>query len=255
MQFDETSMSGAAACWFRTFREIHRSGTKIRLLVRAHGAMVESWRYFNAQPAPTPPSWWRYSDRVAANEHVIDQLPPADPYSDLGMHLRARDSDFEPIEPARVVRLPRFNQYVDGRQYEVFTVGALLRQADAQNLRYERYYYHRYSYNLVPVENVAPGLSSSNTFLVSLSMHSRREVSSRTITHVGNRWAPGPSVFPLPSNSDPASFRTDTGIIYPRDETDAPGMPEVNSDVTIIEPYDRFLGSIMSVDRISGTEG
>ena len=38
--------------------------------------------------------WWRYSDKVEANEHIIDELPPPDHLSDLGMHLRARDMNF-----------------------------------------------------------------------------------------------------------------------------------------------------------------
>ena len=109
---------------FRSFYRICKDARSINLLVRGHGGMDESWRYFSAQPCPTPPPWWRYTDRVAVNQHVIDSLPPPDPTSDLGLHLRLRDNQFEPVNPAQIVQLPKFTNYVDARHYEVFIVGS-----------------------------------------------------------------------------------------------------------------------------------
>ena len=47
------------------------------------------------------------------------------------MHLRARDVNFEPMNPPKIVQLPRFNKHIDKRHYEVFVVGAHLRQAES----------------------------------------------------------------------------------------------------------------------------
>ena len=77
--------------------------------------------------------WWWYSDKFGANEHIIDELPPPNPFSDLGIRLRARDVNFEPMNPLKIVQLPRFNEYIDRWHYEVFVVVAHLRRKAAVN--------------------------------------------------------------------------------------------------------------------------
>ena len=210
--------------------------------------MDESWRYFSAQPCPCPPPWWRYTDRVAVNEHVIDLLPPPDPTSDLGLHLRLRDKKFEPTNPPQIVQLPKFTHYVDARHYEVFVVGSHLRQAEIQSLRYSSYYNHRYQYDLTPVPHVAPDLATTNTFLVRLTMHGRHTIGRRNVSSAGQpQWAFWPSEFS--TFQDPTVLETDSGVLYRSDETGAAALPQVDSDVMIVEPFDRFLGTIISVDK------
>ena len=51
--------------------------------------------------------------------------------------------------------MTRRDQYLDEREYEVFTVGALLREATAQGDLYEAYWKLHYAYDLVTVEELS----------------------------------------------------------------------------------------------------
>ena len=63
---------------FDEFRFINSNATNIRLVVRGHGGLGESWCFFAAQPAPTPPPWCRYSTKTEPNQHIIVELPSAE---------------------------------------------------------------------------------------------------------------------------------------------------------------------------------
>ena len=83
---------------------------------RPHYIHMESWGFFISQFCPAPlPSWWRYSEKVEINEHIIDEfpLPTPDSVSDLGIHLRARDTNFELKNLTKIMQLPRFDRYLE----------------------------------------------------------------------------------------------------------------------------------------------
>ena len=61
----------------------------------------------------------------------------------------------------------------------------------------------------------------------------------------GNRAAPWP-FDPIPHTH---VLHTDAGLHYHQDESEAPPLPEVNSDVTITEQYDRFMGTVVSIEN------
>ena len=68
-------------------------------------------------------------------------------------------------------------------------------------------------------------------------MQGREVVGQLMVTQEHHRAAPGPFAF----SSNTQVLHTDEGLLYPTNENRAPPLPEVDSDVTIIEWFDRFL--------------
>ena len=131
--------------------------------VRGNGALKEAWSFFGSQPNPTPSSRWRYSIKTGANQSIIDFLPDLIKESDLGSYHYSRDKNFELKEPGAFISQTWINKYLDERQYEMFTVGLLLREEVTQKQLYELYFNHSYSFNLISPQEIAPNLTTEST--------------------------------------------------------------------------------------------
>ena len=70
--------------------------------------------------------------------------------------------------------MARPDQYLNEREYEVFAVGCLLGEASAQGELYENYCNHSYSYSLPIVDEYAPTMASTTTFIVHLRAEARQ---------------------------------------------------------------------------------
>ena len=75
-----------------------------------------------------------------------------------------------------------------------------MRQAESQSIRYQSYYNHRYQYDLIPVQHVAPDLATTNTFLVRLRMQGRQILGRRNVSSAGTQSAFWPSDFSISQN-------------------------------------------------------
>ena len=127
----QTGMSAASREMFNRFAYLKSNAVQIRLIARGFGGLQGSWDYLSAMPAPSPPSWWRYSTKVEPNQPIIEDFPPLTFGSAVFMHHCSRDQDRNPIAADRIDPMSRFDYYLDERHYEVITVGSHLRQTAA----------------------------------------------------------------------------------------------------------------------------
>lgn len=231
---DVSKMSPESAAIFTTFQSIYANAQQFVLAVRCNGTLKESWSFFGSQPNPTPPPWWRYSNKTGANQHIINFLPPLIKESDLGSYHYSRDKSFELEEPGKIIPQTRIDRYLDERQYEVFTVGPLLREAAAQEDLYESYFNHSYTFNLITPQEIAYDLTAESTYVIRL--------------RVGGREHVGPATLQSQSISGTYERRTEKGKLITSDESDAPPVPDVGTDVTIDSQFDRFKGIVETVE-------
>ena len=75
----------------------------------------------------------------------------------------------------------RDNTYLDERQYAVFTVGAQLREASAQEASYERHFNHTYTYDLVTVQEYVRTLTAPSTFYIHLVVEGCSHEGTRSV--------------------------------------------------------------------------
>ena len=111
-------------------------------------------------------------------------------------------------------------------------------------MRYEHYYNHRYHYDLVPMQDVSPP-PEGYQHIHRLPQNARPTKFWLTICIISaDRAAYWPSAFTTPSQV----LQTDSGMHYVRDKSQAPSLPQVGTDVTIVEDYDHFIGTMISVN-------
>ena len=201
-------------------------------------------------PAPSPPTWWRYSDVTVSNQAIIKDLPPLDFGSELFMHHCSRDQNRNPVVPESFDPMARYDTYLDERHYEVCTVGSFLRQVAAQDRNYDSYYNHEYIYDLTTTQSLDPGIYSAHSFLISLRVTGKPFVGQAAIYHPDD--AQRLAFWPFYSAQQPLRYLpTDAGIFYRADDTNAPLAPQPGTDVTIKSDdfVEEFRGTVVSTDR------
>lgn len=95
-------------------------------------------------------------------------MPGIEQGSILARHHSSRDAALNIEDPVKTCNMIRDDIYLDERQYEVFTVGSLMREAAAEESLYERYFNHSYTYDLITVQELVPDLRAESTFLIHL---------------------------------------------------------------------------------------
>ena len=243
LKVDVSKMSAASAAIFATLQSIHARANEYVLAVRGSRPFQEAWGFFGSIPNPPPSPYWRYSTKTTPNQHIMDFLPSLIKDSDLETYHYSRDKNFELEEPGSPVPQTRIDGYICERQYEVFTVEPLLREAAAQDGLYESYYNHNYTFNLITPLELAHDLTSRSTYVIRLRAKGRERVGP-AIFQSRSRLAPGlpPSIFKS------SKIRAEKGTFISSQGSDAPPLPEVGIELTIDSQLDLFNGTVEAVE-------
>ena len=127
--------------------------------------------FFAAQPTPTPPPGWRYSDKVEPNQGMISSLSDFKEGSDPSFKHTARDRNFTlQKSPYRVFRR---SHYQDERHYETFVIGGFLREAEGSERGYESYYHGQHILNILAFEELVQYFTAESMSLPNNSPSSR----------------------------------------------------------------------------------
>ena len=196
-------MQTECAEMFRTFKRL-LDAFEIRLIARSSYTFLDCWKLFCAQPSPTPPPWWRFSTKTEPNQHVLDLLPPNLRNSDLWRHHHDRNDRDKKIVPMQIPKI----RFMSTRDYEIFVVGSLLRNAEAQEQLYINHWNGRYEYALRSPQDANFPVRSNKTYLITLAVHARG----------------------LDANKE------------------APAPPDVGTEVLIQEGFDEFTGVLHAAD-------
>ena len=91
-------MSSECAQNFQTFKRLV-DACEVYVFARSSGTFLDCWKYFCAQPAPTPPHWWRFSTKTEPNQPVLDLLPTNLEGSQLWHHHHDKNDEEKQIFP------------------------------------------------------------------------------------------------------------------------------------------------------------
>ena len=172
LNVDESKMSQASTQMFRDFREITRA-TEIVLAVRGHGGFHECWKFFAAQPAPSPHPWWRYSEKVEPKQGFIYTLPDIEKGSDLAFHHGSRRGDFTLSESQDIVSMRSVDWYQDERHYEALLIGGHLREAECSDKNYDSHFNGIHTFDIMPFEEVDANLTADESFFAQVNLTGR----------------------------------------------------------------------------------
>ena len=153
-----------------------RQATLIRVLVRGHRGLEETWKFFCSQPVPTPPAWWRYTKSThTPNEARVEPTEPIRKFSPIWYHhVERRNRDFDRIHPqGNIISMNEFTQFMDNTHYEVFSTLSLERELQAQESLYDASYNQKYKYELSPIGIADQSLDSASDFFIELSVSPR----------------------------------------------------------------------------------
>ena len=227
------------------FRQL-TNALKISLSVRGNTTLEDSWRLFAAQPAPTWPSWWRYTDRTEANQSIITSLPDLEQGSNLEYHHSGRMRDWKLEAPKRILPMKRVDFFYDARHYETIVLGGFLREAESADRTYDHYFNGRKTFSMLPPGVFDQKLTADMTFTAQVRLGVRNIVYF-PLTHEERQAARRPPPFlPRPTPARPALL--DTDLVREATDPIAHDLPEVGSDVTITLQSEVFKGTIIAVE-------
>ena len=173
----DTQQEQSVNHFMRLWRKLARTDVaKIRVFVAGHGSLLEAWKFLTALPHPPPRPFHRYAKGRYPNQGAVLSIDDCNDQTHLGNFHGQRDrQDNSPLPqlatPFRVSPMFALSRFEHPGLYEVFHVGAVLRDYQyAERIRLG-YVNQRWGFQLIPMSTIGrPLMNSAETYFVHLDI-------------------------------------------------------------------------------------
>ncbi|KAF3481353.1 uncharacterized protein GIQ15_04112 [Arthroderma uncinatum] len=152
---DAFSKSQKAAHY--TFDRFRNAGMEVHIVTRVRQDLFDYWRHVTSMPDPTPGYYPNYDCRFVVEQRRFSPLnvPPPLEQSTIREQNQSRNRGWvnNPpgfAKPEVFISVNAPLTFINERQYEVFKVTGLLREATHQQANYSRHFNRTYSFDLWP---------------------------------------------------------------------------------------------------------
>ncbi|KAL9120339.1 MAG: hypothetical protein Q9187_003103 [Circinaria calcarea] len=162
--------------FMRLWRKLARADvSKIRVFVAGHGSVLEAWKFLTALPHPPPRPFHRYAKGPYPNQGAVISIDDCNEETYLGKFHGQRESPHEsPLPPLatpyRVFPMFALSRFEHPGLYEVFHVGAVLRDYQYGERIRLGYVNQRWGFQLIPMSTIRASTRLTETYFVHLDI-------------------------------------------------------------------------------------